>query len=401
MSSWTPVERTLTQKRGAFEGFDPAKLPSPAYVVDRAAVQHNLDILTEVMERSGASIILALKGFSMFALADQISGALAGTTASSLHEARLGREEFGGEVHVYAPAFKREEMAELLQFANHIVFNSFSQWEFHRDAALAAAARRPGELRFGMRINPRHSEGAVALYDPCAPYSRMGVPLDQFKPELLEGISGLHFHTLCEQGAEPLERTLEAVKKQFGPWMKDMSWLNLGGGHHITKDDYNRELLIQLIHDLRSEYRAKIYLEPGEAVAIHTGVLVTSVLDLPVNGMNLAILDSSATCHMPDVLEMPYRPEIWGAGEPGAHPHLYRLGGQTCLAGDVIGDYSFEEKLQVGDRLVFDDMAHYTMVKTTTFNGINLPSICTYDSRTGEYQVIREFGYEDFRNRLS
>jgi carboxynorspermidine decarboxylase len=250
-------------------------------------------------------------------------------------------------------------------------------------------------------VNPRHSEGAVEIYDPCAPYSRMGVPEDRFRPDMLEGISGLHFHTLCEQGSEPLERTLKAVKRQFGAYLKDMEWINLGGGHHITKDDYNRTLLIDLVTALREEYGLRVYLEPGEAIAIHTGVLVTSVLDLPVNGMDLAILDTSATCHMPDVLEMPYRPEIWGAGSVGEHPHLYRLGGQTCLAGDVVGDYSFPQPLKVGQRLVFDDMSHYTMVKTTTFNGINLPSICTYDSRDGSYEVIRRFGYEDFRGRLS
>jgi carboxynorspermidine decarboxylase len=392
---------TETRRRGAFRGFEPARVPSPSFVVDRAAIQHNLDILAEVMNASGASIILALKGFSMFALADQISAVLKGTTASSVHEARLGQEEFGGEVHVYAPAFTEDEMAQLLAFANHIVFNSFSQWQLHRSAALRAAAARPGQLRFGIRVNPQHSEGATAIYDPCAPYSRMGVVKEEFRPDLLEGISGLHFHTLCEQGAEPLERTLKAVLEQFGPYLRNMEWINLGGGHHITKDDYNRQLLIDLIIGLREEYGLKVYLEPGEAIAIHTGVLVSTVLDLPKNGMNLAILDTSATCHMPDVLEMPYRPEIWGAGNPGEHEYLYRLGGQTCLAGDVIGDFSFPEAIRTGQRLVFDDMSHYTMVKTTTFNGIPLPSICTYDSRDGSYEVIREFGYEDFKGRLS
>ncbi|AHC15723.1 carboxynorspermidine decarboxylase [Salinispira pacifica] len=383
-----------------FRGFDPERVPSPAYVVDRAAIRHNLGILDSVMTESGAKILLALKGFSMFSLAPEISRVLKGTTASSVHEARLGREEFGGEVHVYAPAFKDEEMRVLLETADHIVFNSFSEWEHHRESCLKAAENRPG-LEFGIRINPQHSEGSVELYDPCAPYSRMGVVKSEFRRDLLQGISGLHFHSLCEQGSEPLERTLEAVTANYGDVLKTLKWINLGGGHHISKEDYNRPLLIRLIRELKETYDLEVYLEPGEAIAIHSGVLVTTVLDTPVNAMNLAILDTSATCHMPDVLEMPYRPDILGAGLPGMQPHLYRLGGQTCLAGDVIGDYSFPRPLSRGQRLIFDDMAHYTMVKNTTFNGIPLPSICTYDSDSGEYEVIREFGYGDFRSRLS
>ena len=393
---------TLTQKH--FKNFDPHRVPSPAFVVDRAAIQHNLDILGEVMECSGARIILALKGFSMFHLSSQISAVLKGTTASSLHEARLGREEFTGEVHVYAPAFKPEEMSSLLHIADHIVFNSFSQWEYHRESALKAKIDRDGSaepLHFGIRVNPEHREGAVDLYDPCAPHSRMGVTRTEFREELLDGISGLHFHTLCEQGAEPLERTLRVVLDKFGSFITEMDWINLGGGHHITREDYNLPLLIDCVKMLQDRYGLTVYLEPGEAVAIHSGVLVSTVLDIVRNDMDIAILDTSATCHMPDVLEMPYRPEIWGAAEPGQKPNLYRLGGQTCLAGDVIGDYSFDSALKREQRLVFDDMSHYTMVKTTTFNGIALPSICTYDSRTGGYEIVKEFGYEDFRNRLS
>ena len=389
---------TLSQKRGAFRGFDPEKLPSPAFVVDKAAIQFNLDILGELIESSGAKIILALKGFSMFHLAAQISSVLGGTTASSLHEARLGREEFGGQVHVYAPAFKQEEMTELLGIADHIVFNSFSQWEYHRKAALKASDRG---VRFGIRINPEHSEGAVPIYDPCAPCSRMGVCRSEFREDLLEGISGLHFHTLCEQGAEPLERTLRVVLEKFGVFLADMDWINLGGGHHITANNYNKELLIDCVKMLQDRYGLEVYLEPGEAVAIHSGVLVTRVLDIIHNGMDIAILDTSATCHMPDVLEMPYRPEVWDAAEPGRNPHLYRLGGQTCLAGDLIGDYSFNRPLSRDQHIIFDDMSHYTMVKTTTFNGMPLPAICTYDSRNGQYEVVKEFGYEDFRGRLS
>lgn len=395
---------TQTRKQGAFRGFDPAKVSSPAFVVDKSAIQTNLDILKDVMDRSGADIILALKGFSMFHLGKQISSVLKGTTASSVHEARLGYEEFGGQVHAYAPAYKNEEMDELLQIADHIVFNSFSQWDVHREKALAAAdkAQQSGKsIEFAIRINPEYSEAEVPLYDPAAPFSRMGVTKAEFKEDQLEGISGLHFHSLCEQGADVLANTLERIEKSFGHLLKQMKWLNLGGGHHITKEDYDRERLIQLIRYLSDTYDLKVYLEPGEAIAIHTGVLVSTVLDCIHNGMDIAILDTSATCHMPDVLEMPYRAEIWEAGEPEEKPYLYRLGGQTCLAGDVIGDYSFDQPLQPGDRLIFDDMSHYTMVKTTTFNGINLPSIYTYDSRDGSYELVKTFGYEDFKSRLS
>lgn len=383
-----------------FSGFDPHRVPSPAYVVDKAAIRHNLGILDKVMTESGAKILLALKGFSMFSLAPEISRVLKGTTASSVHEARLGREEFGSEVHVYAPAFKDEEMQLLLETADHIIFNSFSEWQHHRAACMKARESR-SQLKFGIRINPEHSEGSVELYDPCAPYSRMGVVHSEFRRDLMEGLSGLHFHSLCEQGAEPLERTLKVVSARYGDILKNLKWINLGGGHHISKKNYNRPLLVRIIRELAETYGLEVYLEPGEAIAIHSGILVSTVLDTPVNSMNLAILDTSVTCHMPDVLEMPYRPEILGAGAPGSFPHLYRLGGQTCLAGDVIGDYSFPAPLERGQRLMFDDMAHYTMVKTTTFNGIPLPAICTYDSDNGRYELIREFGYHDFRSRLS
>ncbi|MGI9256409.1 MAG: carboxynorspermidine decarboxylase [Salinispira sp.] len=399
-------------KRPAFfRGFDPSKVPSPAFVIDKAAIQYNLDVLGEIMELSGANIILALKGFSMFHLAPQISSILKGTAASSVYEARLGREEFGKEVHVYAPAFKEEEFTELLKIADHIVFNSFSQWKHYREQALTAQAQREG-IHFGLRINPEHSEGTIPLYDPCAAHSRFGVTEKEFREEEdepagleglagLAGISGLHFHTLCEQGAEPLERTLKVVIKKFGHVLKNMSWINFGGGHHITGDDYNRRLLIDCIKMMRNEYNLTVYIEPGEAIAIHTGILLTTVLDTLHNGMDVAILDASATCHMPDTLEMPYRAEIWGAADPGTLPCLYRLGSQTCLAGDVMGDYSFSSALKRGQRLIFNDMAHYTMVKTTTFNGIPLPAICTFDSRNGAYEVVKTFNYNDFRNRLS
>ena len=280
------------------------------------------------------------------------------------------------------------------------MFNSVHQWHRFRESCLAARQRRP-ELRFGLRINPRHSEGATPLYDPCAPGSRLGITRDELAGANLDGISGLHFHTLCEQDLPPLARTLAAVETQFGPWLERMEWINFGGGHHITRADYQVEALIELIRDFRARRDLAVYLEPGEAVALDTGVLVAEVLDLKRNDRDLAILDTSATCHMPDVLEMPYRPRILGAAEPGELPHSYRLGGQTCLAGDVIGDYAFAAPLQIGQRLLFADMAHYTMVKTNTFNGVPLPAIAIWNSETDALRIVREFGYEDFRNRLS
>lgn len=383
-----------------FSKFDPTRVPSPCFVVDVASVENNLKILRDVQERSGAKVLAALKAFSCWQLGDLIGGYLSGTCASGLHEARLGREHFGGEVHTYSAAFKEQDLREILPITDHLVFNSFAQWQRFKPLVQEAQQQRP-ELKVGIRINPEHSEGTVPIYDPCAPGSRMGVPISQFEPDQLEGISGLHFHTLCEQDLPPLERTLKAVEEKFGPYLKQMEWVNFGGGHHITRPDYQVDHLIELIKDFAQRYQVQVYLEPGEAVAIHTGALITEVLDLPWNGLSQAILDTSATCHMPDVLEMPYRPEVLGAGLPDEGEHTYRLGGMTCLAGDVIGDYSFAQPLEIGQRLIFDDMAHYTMVKTSTFNGIRLPSIALWDSRTDELEVIREFGYEDFKTRLS
>ncbi len=383
-----------------FTKFDPTRVPSPCFVIDVASVENNLKILRDVQERSGAKVLAALKAFSCWRLGDLIGGYLSGTCASGLHEARLGREFFGGEVHTYSAAFKEEDLREILPITDHLVFNSFAQWRRFKPQVQAAQQQRP-ELKVGIRINPEHSEGTVPIYDPCAPGSRMGVPISQFEPDQLEGISGLHFHTLCEQDLPPLERTLKAVEEKFGPYLDQMEWVNFGGGHHITRPDYQVDRLIEVVREFAERYQVQVYLEPGEAVAIHTGALVSEVLDLPWNGVSQAILDTSATCHMPDTLEMPYRPDVLGAGLPNAAAHTYRLGGMTCLAGDVIGDYSFEKPLEVGQRLIFDDMAHYTMVKTSTFNGIRLPSIALWDSRTDALEVIREFGYEDFKTRLS
>lgn len=394
------------QKREYFTHFDPARVPSPCFVIDKAAVEDNLKILNRVQRESGAKVLGALKAFSCWSLAPLVREYLSGTCASGLHEARLGKEEFGGEVHCYSAAYKEADLREILQVADHVLFNSFSQWSRFKPLALKAQQKRP-ELQFGIRINPEHSEGEVALYDPCAPCSRMGVPIAEFEkaveqtPDILDGISGLHFHTLCQQDLPPLDRTLNIVIKKFGKYFKQIGWINFGGGHHISREDYQVDDLIDMLKNFQANYDLQVYLEPGEAVAIRSGVLVAEVLDITWNTMAQAILDTSATCHMPDVLEMPYRADIVGAGMPNELPHTYRLGGMTCLAGDVIGDYSFAQPLQVGQRLMFDDMAHYTMVKTTTFNGINLPAIALWDSRTNQLDVIREFGYSDFKHRLS
>ena len=383
-----------------FYGFDPSRVPSPCFVVDEVALRRNLDILARVQAESGAKVLMALKAFSMFSLAPMISRYLSGTCASGLHEARLGREEFGGEVHTFSAAYSSADLQVILQLSDRVVFNSFSQWRRFQPLIQEAATQRP-ELKFGLRVNPMHSEGATPIYDPCAPGSRLGIPRSQFEGQDLDNLTGLHFHTLCEQDFPPLARTLDVVEAQFEDWLPQLEWVNFGGGHHITRGDYQISDLVRRIRDFKRKYGVQVYLEPGEAIAIHTGVLVCEVLDLTRNQVEIAILDTSATCHMQDTLEMPYRAEIVGAGEAGEKAFTYRLGGLTCLAGDVMGDYSFDHPLQIGQRLMFDDMAHYTMVKTTTFNGTKLPAIAVWNSETDELRVVREFGYEDFKGRLS
>ena len=373
------------------------RVPTPCFVLDETALKRNLKILASVQDRTGCRILLALKGFSMFSVFPMIRQTLHGVCASSPHEARLGREEFGREVHTFAAAYSDEDMREIIPLSDHIVFNSFALWQRFRP--MIDQAPRP--IRCGIRINPAHSEVEVPIYDPCAPGSRLGVLAHQFQGQSLDDLSGLHFHTLCEKNADALARTLEKVEAQFEPYIRQMEWVNFGGGHHITRDDYDVDLLCRLINDFKEKYEVAVYLEPGEAVALNAGVLVASVLDIVENDMRIAILDTSAATHMPDVLEMPYRPEIIGAGRPGEKPYSYRLAGLSCLAGDVIGDYSFEKLLAVGDKLVFCDMAHYSMVKTNTFNGIKLPSIAIYNADTDEFTIIRKFGYDDFKNRLS
>lgn len=368
---------------------------TPAFVVSRDRLEDNLQILDRVQKESGAKILLAQKAFSCWSCYPQIAEVLAGTCASSPHEAQLAFEEFDGEVHSFAAAYSDDDFDQLCFVSDHILFNSFSQWERFRPIA----SKYPN-ISFGIRVNPQHSEGEVELYDPCAPFSRLGVTKEDFREDMLDGIDGLHFHTLCEQDSFALERTLAAFEEQFGQLIPQMKWINFGGGHHITRNDYDVDHLISLINCFRERYNnIPVYLEPGEAVALDAGVLIATVEDIIHNGMDIAILNTSATCHMPDVLEMPYRPHILNSGTPNEKEHTYRLAGLTCLAGDVIGDYSFDRRLEVGDHLIFCDMAIYSMVKTNTFNGIKLPSI--YVTSKGDTESVRTFTYSDFKNRLS
>lgn len=374
-------------------------LKTPYFVLDEDLLIKNLKILKYVEEQTGCHVLLAQKCFSMYSTYPLIGKYLSGTTASGLNEAKLGRKYMGDrEVHVYSAAYRDDEIDQILNICDHIVFNSFSQWKRFKDKAKASGKE------CGIRINPECStQHGNSMYDPCAPFSRMGVTIDNFEQDL-EGISGLHFHTLCEQNSDDLVKTLRVVEEKFGHILYDMKWLNFGGGHHITMDDYNIDILIECVKHMRDKYNLEIYIEPGEAVALNAGFLESSVLDIVKNGINIAILDISAACHMPDVLEVPYTPEVVGAKIADENiltnkdQLLYRLAGPTCLSGDVIGDYIFDKPLKTGDRVIFCDMAIYTMVKTNTFNGMNLPSII-YKSKN-EYKLIKEFGYEDFEARL-
>ncbi|MFA6172059.1 MAG: carboxynorspermidine decarboxylase [Kiritimatiellales bacterium] len=368
-------------------------VPTPGFIVDEAKLQRNLAVLAAVKARTGCKILLALKGFAMWSTFPLFRKTLDGVCASSPWEARLGREEFGGEVHAFAAAYSEADIRELLILCDEIDFNSFAQWKRFKPLF------RNQKTKVGLRINPECSTGRTPMYDPCAPKSRLGITRDQFDGESLDGISGLHFHTLCEQNADSLEITLKAVEERFGEFLPQMDWVNFGGGHHITRPDYDVDLLCRLINDFKKKYGVQVILEPGEAVALNTGVLITTVLDVVHNAGAIAILDCSCTCHMPDVLEMPYRPNITGAGQAGEKAYTYRLAGMSCLAGDVIGDYSFDRPLKPGDRLIFEDMAHYTMVKTSMFNGIHHPLIAI--QRGDEVEIVREFHYEDYKNRLS
>jgi carboxynorspermidine decarboxylase len=389
-------------------------IPTPAFIVDAAALERNLDILAQVKRRTGCRILLALKAFSLFSVFPQLRRVLDGCCASSAHEARLGREQFGGEVHAFAAALSEEDMREIAGLADHVTLNSFAQWrQFQRVLSETGAG-----VTCGLRINPQHSEGHTELYDPCAPKSRLGVRRDAFEGERLIGLTGLHSHTLCEQDAAPFARTLAAIEARFGDLLPRLSWMNFGGGHHLTRPGYDLDLLCDTLNGFRQRHPniASLYLEPGEACALNAGTLAATVLDVVDNEMPIAILDASCACHMPDVLEMPYRPRVFRdaawQGEaapgpqadcgcaPGEKAHTVRLAGATCLAGDIIGDWSFDAPLKTGDRVIFEDMAHYTMVKTNTFNGIRLPHIALRETG-GAVRVLRSFGYADFKSRLS
>jgi len=371
-------------------------VPSPCYVCEEEALEANLVLIDRVQQATGVSFLLALKSFAMFALAPNVRRYLKGTAASGYNEARLGREMYGGEVHTFCPAIKDEEFDALATLSDHLIFNSFSQWKRHRNKAKAYP-----ELKCGIRINPEFSEVSTDIYNPCGPYSRLGVIKEQFDAEALEGISGLHFHALCEQDSYALEGVIGAFEARFGDYLEAMEWVNFGGGNLLTRQGYDIEHLIKVLNGFKGRYpHLTVYLEPGSAVAWETGVLIGEVVDIVHNGMDIAILDISATTHMPDVLEMPYRPRLLGADEPLKKAYTYRLGGPSCLAGDVIGDYSFDTPLCVGDRVVFDDMIHYTMVKTSTFNGVNLPAIAIW-RKEGHLEVIKTYDYESFKERLS
>lgn len=374
--------------------FDNTKMPTPCYVVDESALIHNMEILRGVSQRTGAKILLAQKAFSCYHVYPLMKEYLDGTACSGLFEAKLGYEEMGKENHVFSAAYRENEIDEIISCCGHIIFNSFTQLDKYRDRVLAAGKK------IGLRINPEFStQEGHEIYDPCSPKSRLGITRKNFRTDDLDGVTGIHFHTLCEQNSDDLEATLDAVEEKFGDVLEKMEWINFGGGHHITRADYDIPRLERCIRRMQEKYGLEVFLEPGEAAALNAGWLVTEVLDITENDMPMAILDTSAACHMPDVLEMPYRPPLVGSGEKGEKKYSYRLGSQTCLAGDSIGEYSFDEPLHIGDRLVFGDMAIYSMVKNNTFNGMPLPSILLL-KKDGSFETLRSFGYSDFKERL-
>ncbi len=371
-------------------------LNTPCYVIDKEKLIKNLEILKKVQDNTNCKILLAQKAFSAFCVYNLISEYLSGTTASGLYEAKLGFEKFGKETHVFAPAFKENEFNELVKICGHIVFNSFNQLEKYREVW------ENSDVSVGIRLNPEFStqEEGHEIYDPCAYGSRLGVTKANFREDLLHGVEGFHFHTLCEQNSDDLVSTFKALEEKFGKYFYNAKWLNFGGGHHITKDDYDIKALEDLIIYAKNKYNVEIYLEPGEAVALNAGYLVTTVLDIVDNGLKILILDTSAACHMPDVLEMPYTPPLKNSGAKGEKAYTYRLSSCTCLAGDVIGDYSFDNEIKIGDKLIFEDMAIYSMVKNNTFNGMALPSIVLMHSENN-CEVVKNFSYDDFKGRLS
>ncbi|MCL2457387.1 MAG: carboxynorspermidine decarboxylase [Desulfobulbus sp.] len=381
--------------------FDPERVATPAFVIDEGLLADNMAILARVKELTGCKILLALKCFAMFSVFPLLRQTLDGVCCSSPHEARLGQEEFGREVHSFAAAYSADDIIQLAATSDHLVFNSFNQWQRFRGLAEEGARAAGKDIAFGLRINPEHSEGTTPIYDPCAPGSRLGIRRADFRADLMDGISGLHWHNLCEQDADCLERTVAAVERGFADILPRMAYVNFGGGHHITRPGYQLDLLIDIVGRFQERWRTQVYLEPGEAVALNAGYLAATVLDVVRADMPMVIIDASVPAHMPDVLEMPYRPHIVGSGEAGEKAWTCRIGGISCLAGDVAGVYSFDQPLVPGDRLVFTDMAIYTMVKTNTFNGVQLPAILRYRPTDDQMFLVRQFGYEDFKTRLS
>ncbi len=376
---------------GAFAHFDLNRVPSPAFVVDEVVIRRNLAILADVKAQSGAKVLSAMKAFSMWELAPVVGEYLDGVCSSGLWESRLAQEKYSGEIATYCAGYKEADMAEIVAISDHVIFNSPHQ---HR----RFASFLNDSIDVGLRINPEHAEGEVAKYDPCSPGSRLGFPVSQLLPEHLEGISGIHFHTLCEQDFEPLQRTWQALKTKIAPYFGQLHWLNFGGGHHITRADYQREELIEFIKSVRAETGLDVYLEPGEAIALDAGILVGELLDVFDNGITVGVADISATCHMPDVIEAPYRPAMLGERENGP---IIRIGGPSCLAGDIIGDYRLPVAAEPGARFAFLDQAHYSMVKTNTFNGVPLPSIWLWNSETDALKCVKSFEWTEFRDRLS
>ena len=392
----SPVMSTKAGDPGAFAGFDLSRVPSPCFVVDAAAVERNLQTIADVRDRAGVKILLALKAFSMWSLGDLVGKYLNGVATSGLWEAKLAKDHYHGEIATYCSGYKQSDMAEICAISDHVIFNTPFQHAAMK-GELAAARARGDKFEVGLRLNPMHSEGEVQKYDPAQPHSRLGFPADQLHAEHLEGVDGIHVHSLCEQDFPPLRRTWEALKPRLEPYFGQLKWLNFGGGHHITRADYQRDDLVDFLKQVRDETGLEVILEPGEAIALDTGILVGEFVDVFTNGMPIGVVDISATCHVPDVIEAPYRPAM--LGEEG--DVLVRLGGPSCLAGDILGDFHFSQWPVPGQRFAFLDQAHYSMVKTTTFNGVPLPSIALWDSRSDDLQIVKSFGYADFEGRLS
>jgi len=372
------------------------KIITPAWIIDERLLEQNLQIMRYIKDKTNCKILLALKGYAIYSTFDIIKEYLDGCCASGLHEAHLASEEFGKEVHTYSPAFKDSDIEEIAKISNHLVFNSISQFQKYSQKAKNINPN----ISIGLRVNPEYSSSPVEKYNPCGLHSRLGVTIEKFDNSILETCDGLHFHALCEQGAEELERVLNAFEEKFGDYIPQIKWINFGGGHHITKDGYNIELLISLINKFKNKYDVEIYLEPGEAIGWEVGVLVASVVDIVHNGMDIAILDICSEAHLPDTIIMPYRADIRDTKEANKLEFTYKITGNSCLAGDIMGDYSFKNRLNIGDKIIFEDQIHYTIVKATTFNGVALPSISIL-KRDGTIQKVKEFGYNDFKNRLS